>query len=90
MGVVPAGEHEGETGNGVIQMKNNIRISYDEQSRGLFISFGDPSHYRVSKEVAGGVVVDFDENGKALAVEIEDVSAVIEPSDVYSYPLHKR
>jgi uncharacterized protein YuzE len=53
-----------------------MKITYDERSRGLLISFGDPSHYRVSKEVAEGVVVDFDENGKALAVEIEDVAAL--------------
>jgi len=62
-----------------------MKISYDERSRGLFISFGDPSRYRASKEVADGVVVDFDENGKALAVELEDVGAVIEPSDVSAF-----
>lgn len=67
-----------------------MRISYDEQSRGLFISFGDPSRYRMSKEVAEGVVVDFDENGTAIAVEFEDVSAVIDPSEMNFYPLHNR
>ena len=59
-----------------------MKISYDEQSRGLLISFGDPNRYRVSKEVAAGVVVDFDESGKALAVEIEDVAAVIDPGEI--------
>jgi uncharacterized protein YuzE len=67
-----------------------MRISYDERSRGLFISFGDPSRYHVSKEVADGVVVDFDENGKALAVELEDVAAVIEPSEVSALVLRSR
>lgn len=59
-----------------------MKISYDERSRGLFISFGDPSRYKVSKEIADGVVVDFDQNGKAIAIELEDVAAVIEPSEV--------
>jgi uncharacterized protein YuzE len=56
-----------------------MRIVYDERSRGLLISFGDPSRYHVSKEIVDGVVVDFDEDGKALAVEIEDVAGVCEP-----------
>jgi transcriptional regulator with XRE-family HTH domain/uncharacterized protein YuzE len=59
-----------------------MRISYDERSRGLLISFGDPSRYRVSREIADGVVVDFDEDGKALAVELEDVAAVVDPREV--------
>lgn len=59
-----------------------MRISYDETSRGLLIAFGDPSRYRVSKEIVPGVVVDFDEDGKALAVELEDVAAVVDPREV--------
>lgn len=59
-----------------------MRISYDETSRGLLIAFGDPNRYRVSKEVVPGVVVDFDENGKALAVELEDVAALVDPREV--------
>lgn len=59
-----------------------MRISYDEDSRGLLIAFGDPARYSESKEVAPGVVVDFDENGKPLAVELEDVTAVIDPREL--------
>jgi DNA-binding XRE family transcriptional regulator/uncharacterized protein YuzE len=59
-----------------------MRISYDERSRGLLISFGDPNRYRESREIADGVVVDFDEDGKALAVELEDVAAVVDPREV--------
>jgi DNA-binding XRE family transcriptional regulator/uncharacterized protein YuzE len=62
-----------------------VRISYDERSRGLLISFGDPARYSVSKEIVDGVVVDFDENGKALAVELEDVAAVVEPREVTAF-----
>jgi DNA-binding XRE family transcriptional regulator/uncharacterized protein YuzE len=66
-----------------------MKISYDEKSRGLLISFGDPSRYRESREVAPGVVVDFDKNGKALAVELEDAEAAIDPRQVQSL-IHPR
>ncbi len=59
-----------------------MKISYDEKNRGLLIAFGDPGHYRESREVAPGVVVDFDEAGRPLAIELEDVKAVVDPSEV--------
>jgi len=58
-----------------------MRISYDDKSGGLLISFGDPVDYSVSTEVAPGVVVDFDKHGKALAVELEDAGAVVDPNE---------
>ena len=59
-----------------------MRISYDEESRGLMIAFGDAAHYVESREVAPGVVVDFDKDGKPLAVELEDVAAVMDPREL--------
>ncbi len=59
-----------------------MKISYDDKSRGLLISFGDPSQYHESKEIAPGVVVDFDGHGKALAVELEDAAAVVDPDEI--------
>jgi DNA-binding XRE family transcriptional regulator/uncharacterized protein YuzE len=59
-----------------------MKISYDDKSGGLLISFGDPSDYHESKEIAPGVVVDFDGQGKALAVELEDASAVVDPDEI--------
>jgi DNA-binding XRE family transcriptional regulator/uncharacterized protein YuzE len=59
-----------------------MRISYDDKSGGLLISFGDPVDYSVSTEVAPGVVVDFDKHGKALAVELEDAGAVVDPNEI--------
>jgi len=59
-----------------------MKISYDDKTGGLLISFGDPGRYKSSQEVAPGVVVDFDGAGKALAVELEDVAAVIDPTEV--------
>src|SRR5205809_908507 len=72
-----------------IQRRDSMRISYDAESRGLLIAFGDPARYSESKEVAPGVVVDFDENGKALAIELEDVAAVIDPHELQTL-LHPR
>ena len=59
-----------------------MRISYDEESRGLMIAFGDPVHYAESKEVAPGIVVDFNKDGKPIAVELEDVAAVMDPREL--------
>ncbi|HEY3052073.1 MAG TPA: helix-turn-helix domain-containing protein [Thermoanaerobaculia bacterium] len=55
-----------------------MRLEYDESSRGLLISFGDPKRYIESREVADGVVVDFDAKGKPLAVELEDADAIVD------------
>jgi transcriptional regulator with XRE-family HTH domain/uncharacterized protein YuzE len=46
------------------------------------IAFGDPAHYVESKEVAPGIVVDFDKDGKPIAVELEDVAAVMDPREL--------
>jgi uncharacterized protein YuzE/transcriptional regulator with XRE-family HTH domain len=59
-----------------------MRIRYDADSRGLLIAFADAKHYAESQEVAPGVVVDFDRKGRALAIELEDVAAVTNPSAV--------
>ncbi|HEV8661308.1 MAG TPA: helix-turn-helix domain-containing protein [Thermoanaerobaculia bacterium] len=55
-----------------------MRLQYDDSSRGLLISFGDPKRYSESREVADGVVVDFDAKGKPLAIELEDADAIID------------
>lgn len=59
-----------------------MKVSYDDKSGGLLISFGDPSQYHESKEIAPGVVIDFDGHGKALAVELEDAAAVVDPDEI--------
>jgi len=59
-----------------------MKISYDDKSGGLLISFGNPDRYLESREIAPGVVVDFDRDGKALAVELENAAAMIEPGEM--------
>lgn len=55
-----------------------MRVSYDQKSRGLFIHFGDPKKYVESREVAEGLVVDFDADGRPIGIEIEDTEAVVD------------
>lgn len=59
-----------------------MRISWDEKNGALFISFGDPARYHESREIVPGVVVDFDRKGKALAIELEDAAAVVDPAEI--------
>lgn len=59
-----------------------MRIAYDEKNRGLLIAFGDGASYSESREVAPGVVIDFDERGKPLAIEIEDVEGLLDPGEI--------
>lgn len=59
-----------------------MRIAYDEENRGLLIAFGNAAHYAESREVAPGIVVDFDKKGKPLAIELEDVEGVIDPDEI--------
>lgn len=50
-----------------------MRVAYDKDNHGLLLQFGDPSSYSQSKEVVPGIVVDFDDSGRPLAIEVEDV-----------------
>ncbi|HKS52117.1 MAG TPA: DUF2283 domain-containing protein [Pseudonocardiaceae bacterium] len=59
-----------------------MRIKYDVASRGLLIAFGAANDYSESREVADGVVVDFDRDGRPLAIELEDVAAVSDTKSV--------
>jgi DNA-binding XRE family transcriptional regulator/uncharacterized protein YuzE len=59
-----------------------MKIAYDEKNRGLLIAFGDAAHYAESREVVPGVVIDFDKNGKPLAIEMEDVDGIIDVDQI--------
>lgn len=60
-----------------------MKLAYDEKSRGLFIILID-GDYAESREVAEGVVVDFDPAGRALRIELEDATAVVDVGSVLS------
>jgi transcriptional regulator with XRE-family HTH domain/uncharacterized protein YuzE len=54
-----------------------MRLAYDKNSHGLFITFADrPS--ASSEDIAPGIVVDFDRDGKAVAIEVEDVRGIVD------------
>lgn len=59
-----------------------MKIAYDERNRGLLVAFGDETRYAESREVVPGVTVDFDGEGKPLAIEIDDVLGLIDPSEI--------
>lgn len=54
-----------------------MRIAYDKDTHGLFIRFG-PGNYVESEEVSPGIVVDFDEAGNAIGLELEDVRGIVD------------
>ena len=64
-----------------------MRIEYDKDSHGLFIDFvvSDGEHrYARSKEVSPGVVVDFDVDGRAIGLELEDIRGILDEKDLES------
>ncbi len=52
-----------------------MRFFYDREHDSLFITLAENRSYRDSTEVAPGVVVDFDVEGRAIAIDIENASA---------------
>lgn len=50
-----------------------MRISYDELDDAMYIRFSESKYYQ-SDEVREGVILDFDKEGKIIALEILDVS----------------
>ena len=50
-----------------------IRTSYDPEVDILAIRFAPPGHYVESEEVAPGVVLDFDKDGRVIGIEVQDV-----------------
>lgn len=50
-----------------------MRISYDEVDDAMYIRFSEAEYYQ-SDEVKEGVILDFDKEGKIIALELLDVS----------------
>ena len=50
-----------------------MKINYDEQSDAMYIRFSE-SPYFESDELKGGIVLDYDKEGKVIAIEILDAS----------------
>ena len=50
-----------------------MKIDYDKEVDALYIHFQEGT-YDISKEVAEGIMLDFDAEGKLIGIEILDVS----------------
>ena len=50
-----------------------IRTSYDSEADIFMVRFAPPGHYVESQEVAPGIVLDYDADGRVIGVEVQDV-----------------
>ncbi|MEQ1663815.1 MAG: DUF2283 domain-containing protein [Bdellovibrionales bacterium] len=50
-----------------------MKVHYDEKSDAVFIRLDDKKKIVESQEVSSGVILDFDENGKVIGIEILEV-----------------
>lgn len=50
-----------------------MRINYDEADDAMYIRFSESEYYE-SDEVTEGVILDFDKEGRIIALELLDVS----------------
>ena len=50
-----------------------MRISYDEVDDAMYIRFSEKEYFE-SEEIKEGVILDFDKEGKIIAMEVLDVS----------------
>ncbi|OQY82147.1 MAG: hypothetical protein B6D41_18575 [Chloroflexi bacterium UTCFX4] len=57
-----------------------MRITYDESVDIIYIRFRE-GDYEESDEVSEGVIVDFDKEGKPMAIEILDASKILSQVD---------
>jgi uncharacterized protein YuzE len=52
-----------------------IRTSYDPEADAMFVWFGpEESKSAATQEVAPGVMLDFDSDGRVIGIEVLDVS----------------
>ena len=52
-----------------------IRTSYDPEADAMFVWFGpEDSKSAETQEVAAGVMLDFDSDGRVIGIEVLDVS----------------
>ena len=60
-----------------------IRTSYDPEADAMFVWFGpEERKSAATQEVAPGVVLDFDSDGRVIGIEILDVSErMMRPKD---------
>jgi len=59
-----------------------MKFFYDRKSDSLYLGLSETSQYRDSIEAAPGVVLDFDESGRLLGIDLERASRLIDVSDL--------
>jgi DNA-binding transcriptional regulator YiaG len=59
-----------------------MKYFYDRKSDSLYLTLADRSPYRDSLEAAPGVVLDFDDRGRLIGIDLERASRLIDVSDL--------
>jgi uncharacterized protein YuzE len=59
-----------------------MKTIYDEKADALYVRFADTPVVE-SEEVAEGVMLDFDANGKIVAIEVLDASRHLTPGTAF-------
>ena len=58
-----------------------MKITYDRETDSLFIRFRAGA-YSESEEVQPGIVLDFDEAGKLIAIDIQHASTLVDVNNL--------
>jgi uncharacterized protein YuzE/DNA-binding XRE family transcriptional regulator len=59
-----------------------MRFFYDRKSDSLYLGLAEGKEYRDSVEAAPGVVLDFDEAGRLLGIDLERASRLVDVTDL--------
>lgn len=59
-----------------------MKFFYDRKSDSLYLALSETKDYRDSVDAAPGVVLDFDETGRLLGIDLERASRLIDVSDL--------
>lgn len=62
-----------------------MKLRYDKKEDALYIRFNDRRYFE-SDEVKGGMVFDYDKEGRIIGIEILDASKILPKGFRDSYP----
>jgi len=60
-----------------------MRISYDERTDSLYLRLKETPYYE-SEELKEGVLLDYDDKGNVIGIEILDASEYLSPDELAS------
>jgi uncharacterized protein YuzE len=63
-----------------------MKLHYDPETDSLYIDLNDRTSVE-SEEVAPGIVVDFDDEGRAVGIDIEHASQVLDLTTLEAHSL---